>query len=597
LHPAPVPLSPLSLAPRASTGALWGLAVAGLFAPRLPRTAEWAVAVGLGTAGALLAIARRFPGDALRRPRLAAAAAACGVAMAFVPEPAFFLLVPLLAAGIAWPFGTPPTAEQPLPRGTVTVLFLLGAAVFFLQSAHRHWTFASGGLDLGLFYQTQWLMARGLPLENTVLGMHALADHMLFGEALVARLLNVYDGAETLLLVQAMAVASAVFPLYGMGRRLLGRPRGALALPLAWLLAPDIHSGVMFDYNPTSLGAAALVWTAWALACRGPVAALLMVLLACAIKENLCLYVAVMAGVMAMRLISWRRAVAVAFLAVSVFAVEMVVLFPWFREGGFRHWEFDDLGQGPAEIFTSIARRPDHAGVLLVDQTEKRRSLLQPMAASGYVMTIEPAALLMQLPNWGERFLSSRGTRWWGYYYGMPAVATAMVGLLMGWLKLQRAGRAGPHLPAYVVACAALVGLAPPYPTHDGDSRSILYTPRRPYASAPGDVETQEEAVAFVGHDPKVKVAAQHHLIPHLAGRPFIVALDRAAEADVVVLQLNGATWPSKRKAWKTHLRDLWSAGTFHVAFCRLDSVVLRRGAGESVSCPSWERLLASPVH
>jgi hypothetical protein len=179
----------------------------------------------------------------------------------------------------------------------------------------------------------------------------------------------------------------------------------------------------------------------------------------------------------------------------------------------------------------------------------------------------------------------------------MPAVATAMVGLLMGWLKLQRGGRAGPRLPAYVVTCAVLVGLAPPYRTHDGDRRSMLYTLGRPYASAPADVETQEAAVAFAGHDPQTRVAAQHHLIPHLAGRPFIVALDRAAEADVVVLQLNGETWPDNRRTWRAHLQDLCSTGNFHVAFCRLDSVVLRRGEGESVSCPSWERLLASPVH
>jgi hypothetical protein len=75
------------------------------------------------------------------------------------------------------------------------------------------------------------------------------------------------------------------------------------------------------------------------------------------------------------------------------------------------------------------------------------------------------------------------------------------------------------------------------------------------------------------------------------------VALDRAAEADVVVLQLNGETWPDNRRTWRAHLQDLCSTGNFHVAFCRLDSVVLRRGEGESVSCPSWERLLASPVH
>jgi hypothetical protein len=300
----------------------------------------------------------------------------------------------------------------------------------------------------------------------------------------------------------------------------------------------------------------------------------------------------VVALVLGARLVPWRRAVPVAALALAFFAVEMRVLFPRFREGGFRHWEFEELGQGPAQIFVTMVTRPDRTALLLVDHAQKRRSLLQPMAATGYVLTADPVALLMQLPNWGERLLSTHRTRWWGYYYGMPAAATATIGLLLGWLSLQRAGRAGPRLPAYAVACAALVGVAPPYRTHDGDPRSILYTLRRPYAAAPADVATQEEAVAFIGRDARLKVAAQHHLIPHLAGRAFIVKLDRAAEADLVALQLNGGTWPDGRPAWRRRLRELWAGGGFHVAFCREQSVVLARGAGENVPCPAWERLM-----
>jgi uncharacterized membrane protein len=590
-----IPVAHPSSVRRAATGALWGLGVAGLITPRIFDATTGAILAALSAAGALLALAGALPADALRHTGLAATAAACGLGMVWRPEPTFFLLVPLLAAGLAWPFGTPPADEKPLPRWTLPVLFGLAAVVLFLQSAQRHWSFGSGGMDLGLFYQTYWLIARGLAPDNTLLGMHALGDHMSLDDFLLAPLLNLHDGAETLLLVQAVAVASAVFPLYALGRRFLGRPRGALALPLLWVLSPDVHSGVMFDYNPTPLGSAALLWTAWALACRGPVAVFVTALLACGAKENFCLYVAALALVMAVRLVSWRRAAAVTALALGIFVLEMVVIFPLFRPGGFRHWEYEELGQRPGEIATTIAMRPDRAASLMLDHTQKRRSLLLPLATTGYLMAADPVSLVMQLPNWAERFLSTHRTRWWGYYYGMPAVATALVGLLMGWLRLQKAGRAGPRLPMYVVACALLLGLVPPYRTHDGDRRSMLYTLHRPYASSPQDVDAQRAAVAFIGRDPRVKVAAQHHLIPHLAGRPFIVRLDRAMEADVIALQLNGGTWPQGRPAWRRQLQALWATGNFHVAFCRDQTVVLRRGGGERAACPSWERLVSSP--
>jgi hypothetical protein len=175
----------------------------------------------------------------------------------------------------------------------------------------------------------------------------------------------------------------------------------------------------------------------------------------------------------------------------------------------------------------------------------------------------------------------------------MPAVATALVGAVLGARRLQAAGLAGPRLPGYVAMAALIAGVFPPYKTPDGDRISPLYTARRPYAAADEDVRTQEAAVRFIGRDPRLKVAAQYHLLPHLAGRPFIYELDHAADADVVALQLNGGTWPDGRPSWRRRVSEVWATGRFHVAFCQGQTVVLFRGPEASVPCPSWDALLA----
>jgi uncharacterized membrane protein len=581
-----------AVGPRAATGALWGVAAAGLLVSRLSPPYTFVV-LALGAAlGAGLALALPS-GESLRHPVLAFVGALAATLMTVAPEPTFFLLVPLVAAAAAWPLSAPPEREAPLPRWVLPAVFAVSAAALFAQSAHRHWTFASGGRDLGLFYQTHWLMAHGQPLLNTVMGMPVFADHMTFDDFLVAPLLRLHDCATTLLLVQALAVASAVFPIQAMAVRLLGRPRLGLGLAAAWVLAPDVHMGVMFDYNQTPAASALLLWVAWALACRGPVAVVVTTLLACGAKTNFCMYVAVLALVLSFRLKSWRRGSAVIGLSVLVFVLELAVLFPWFRAGGFRHWEFEELGEGPREIALSMVTRPFHAAGLLVDHPQKRRSLLLPLAATGYVAMADPATLLLQLPNWAERFLSSHRTRWWGYYYGMPAVATALVGAILGARRLQAAGRAGPRLGGYVAVCALIAGVFPPYKTPDGDRISPLYTSRRPYAAEDEDVRTQQAAVRFIGRDPRLKVAAQYHLLPHLAGRPFIYELDHAADADVVALQLNGGTWPDGRPSWRRLVAAVWATGRFHVAFCQGQTVVLYRGPEPSVPCPSWDAFRA----
>ena len=576
----------------AAIGAAWGVGAAGLIAGHL-RPADpvpFLAAGGVAAAGwALL----RPRWTALDHPVAALVAAAAGALMPRLPEPTFFLLVPLVAAAVGWPVGTSDPDEKHAPRWALPATFAAGAAVFFIQSANRHWSFGSGSKDLGLFYQTHWLIAHGLAPLNTVMGMHALADHMELLDYAVAPLLRIHDSATTLLLVQAVALASAVFPLGWMGARLLGSEAAGLVLAAAWLLAPDVHLGVMFDYNPTQLGAAGLVWTAWAVLLRGPAAAVAAGLVTCLAKEDFCLYVAVLAAVLALRG-AGRRGVCVMGVALVLFAVEMTVFFPRFREGGFRHWEYEDLGETPSEAALAAVTRPDNAATVLVNHPQKRRSLLLPLTATGYIGLADPLSVLMQTPNWAERLLSTHRTRWWGYHYGTPAAATAVIGLLLGWRRLRNAGRAAPGLSRYVLACALLAGVVPPYRTPDGNRRSDLYYIRQPYASTAEDARTQRAAVRFIGRDPRLKVAAQYNLLPHLAGRPFVFLLDRAAEADVVALQLDGGTWPDGRPSWKWRVREIAGTGAFGVAFCEGQSVVLRRGA-PGISCPAWEALLSAP--
>ena len=252
----------------AAVGALYGFGAACLVAPRLGGRPGW-VALGLCLVlGAALAL--RIPAwPALARPWAAVLTAVVGVALLRSVELAFFLLVPLVAAALAGALVPAANETRPIPRWSAPLLFVAAAAVFFVQSANRHWQFASGSMDLGLFVQQHWLLSRGLVPFNTVMGMHMLADHMDWIDVLVAPLLRLGPGPEMLLLVQSLVVASAVFPLVALGRRLAGEHAG-LAAAAAFVLAPDVHMGVMFDYNPSTLGSALLLWAAAAIVLRGP---------------------------------------------------------------------------------------------------------------------------------------------------------------------------------------------------------------------------------------------------------------------------------------------------------------------------------------
>ena len=264
--------------------------------------------------------------------------------------------------------------------------------------------------------------------------------------------------------MQALAVASAVFPLFWMGRHLLESSRAGVAAALVWLLAPDVHLGLMFDYNPTLLGASGLLWTAWALFCSRLGVALPIALLTCLSKENTCLYVVVLGGVAALRGVPRRRALGVAAVAVALFVIEMTVLFPRFRSGGFRHWEFEELGDTPAETAAAAVTRPHAAVDLLMNHPQKRRALLQPLAASGFLGARRPAVARAAAPQLGR---------------ALPLDAPhALVGL-----PLRRAGR-GHRADRAGARLAAAAG-GGPRRAGPAALRRRLRAARRPAAAVP----------------------------------------------------------------------------------------------------------------
>ena len=172
----------------------------------------------------------------------------------------------------------------------------------------------------------------------------------------------------------------------------------------------------------------------------------------------------------------------------------------------------------------------------------------------------------------------------------MPAAATACLGALLG---LHRLGARGGGAPSYLVACAALCGLFAPYLTPLGNLGSDLYLLRQPYVSPPDEVATQRAAIAFVGSNPYLKVAAQDRLLPYLAGRRDIYLLERALDAEVIVLHVGGSSWPYGPVDHRRRLREIRATGAFGVAFCEGRSVVLRRGLAASLPCPAWDEVTA----
>lgn len=114
----------------------------------------------------------------------------------------------------------------------VVVVFLLFSLLYSLLSVVRHNHFQSQGIDFAIYDQALWLYSRWQWPFSTVTFLFDLADRF---RPIMLALSSLYwftENERVILIFQAVIVAAAVFPIWLLARKVVGR---WLALIIAFL--------------------------------------------------------------------------------------------------------------------------------------------------------------------------------------------------------------------------------------------------------------------------------------------------------------------------------------------------------------------------
>lgn len=472
------------------------------------------------------------------------------------------------------------------------------AALYFVVSYYRHANFGSGSRDMGLFFQTVWLLSVGESPQNTVMGMHAFADHMEFIDYLMVPLVWIWRDAGALLLAQAVVTGAGAAAVMRITLRRTQDGVAALLFAGCYVLAYPIAQGVQFDWNPTTLSVGLLAW-AFDLADSRRYRALIVVLVLVGLcKENLWLYVAAFGFYLVIDGHGARLGTAICAAAVLLFGVEMKVIFPIFRPDGFRHFYFKELGSSFTEVGLNVLASPLQAISHMVTPGNKVNGLLLPFASTAWLCLWAPAPLVVAVPALGERFLSSFRNSWWGHHYGGPTAAIVVVAAVYASVRLavligpalrQRIPGASPTtLIALTCFCATLlVNFSGRWSPTD------LFVLEKSYLPAPVERPTMRRAIASVPE--QSSVAAQNYFLAHLAARKQIFELKEYRRCDVVVVNTTTNPWPYNKQYIERLVRDLERGPDYQLTFCDGNSWVFQRHtSGSPPSCPALERLLGA---
>ncbi len=127
-------------------------------------------------------------------------------------------------------------------------------AVFYgMWSVRKYHAYNAPAFDMGIFDQGVWLMSRFKEPFVTILGLNLLGDHAVFIMALFVPLYWLWPGPETLLVVQAMALALGGIPIYLIARRVLRSDWMALIPTFAYFLYPALGWLNLENFHPDAL--------------------------------------------------------------------------------------------------------------------------------------------------------------------------------------------------------------------------------------------------------------------------------------------------------------------------------------------------------
>ena len=173
---------------------------------------------------------------------------------------------------------------------SVVAMCLAFAVQFSLWQVHRYDNFLARRFDLGNMVQAVWAAAHGDPLLTTTdqFGeqISRFAGHVEPLLFLFAPLWWIWPSPVMLMVVQAVAIATAGIPAYLLARRWVGDERIAVVFCAVTLMYPFIQAQALFDFHAVALATPLLLWAIWAAVTDRTVALGVLVVLAALTKEQ-----------------------------------------------------------------------------------------------------------------------------------------------------------------------------------------------------------------------------------------------------------------------------------------------------------------------
>lgn len=465
----------------------------------------------------------------------------------------------------------PRSLDLPLLFGATLALMLALKVRQFLQYQI--------GFELADYETVLWNTLHGRFLAMKCSSTPFLAEHFSPVLLLILPLYAVAPSPWTLVVLQALACAAAVIPLYLLTARFTPLRWPPLAMGVAYAASRTVSYGLMYDFHPETLYPLLFFGAFLALERDRTGAFAVLLALAATVKEDA--FIAI-AGVGVFLALTGRRArgVAVALAAVVALALVMGVVLPHFRgQAPGSEYRFASYWSGYGTSRAEIVRHmlDPRREIEVLFRPAKLRAMFNLFSVYLFLPLLAPAALLgLVLPNWFLLYSSDNGLLNGPIlYYGLLITPCLFYAAL---IALRGLGRRWPaHARTILLAGATAMALV-----QLGNSRLFKQILHEPWQIEARDRDTAPALEAMIPRGAAVSV--QNRLCSHVpvsaCRNVFPGGLDRA---EFVMLDARGDRWPDP-DGYAARVDSLRRDPAWSTMAERDGFLLLRRRAGAGVT-------------
>jgi len=293
-------------------------------------------------------------------------------------------------------------------------------ALFIFLVLIRQYSFDTHAYDLGIFDQGTWRYSRLEAPYSSIKEVNLLGDHFTLVLALAAPFYWIWNGPETLLVLQVLAIMSGAFPAYHLSRKYL-KTNLCNYPPIFFTLFFGVQSALDFDFHTDTIAAAAFMWAVWAFEARYTARYLAFLGLALLCKETFPVYLSFWA--LYALITRWheprqRYMHAGLFLGgFGLFFIELNLLIPLVAGHPYYYTDYGELGHSMSEVVNNSLQDPGKLLNAFFGEPSKRELWLIFFISCGGALFFRPTLLLILIPNVIERFLNPSPLRWLVYYH------------------------------------------------------------------------------------------------------------------------------------------------------------------------------------